>query len=89
MSEPFEAYELQHRAEVEVDIHAPAVDLEGQEERAVMERKLVYKLDMRMCILVIIYILNYVSCPYSFLWNTFWGSSYYPSLRLFETMCRK
>lgn len=35
-------------------------DLEDQEERKFLEKKLVRKIDLRMSILVLIYILNYV-----------------------------
>ena len=34
----------------------------GTEERKKMERKLLRKLDLRMSILIVFYILNYVSC---------------------------
>lgn len=45
---------------LELGTLASAADHEESEERAVMEKKLIYKLDKRMCIFVIIYILNYV-----------------------------
>lgn len=64
MSDSLERYELQHQANDEVDRHVADVDLEESEERAVMEKKLVRKLDRRMCILVFIYILNYVRFPF-------------------------
>lgn len=39
----------------------PDAEFGGHEERRRLERKLLWKLDLRMSILVIIYILNYVS----------------------------
>jgi hypothetical protein len=39
----------------------PDAEFGGHEQRKIMEKKLVRKLDLRMSILVIIYILNYVS----------------------------
>ena len=49
-------------AKVAVDGVKPDPDAEfgGSEERQKLERKLLRKLDMRMSILVVIYILNYV-----------------------------
>ena len=44
----------------EIDIAGGDEDFGGTEERRKMERKLLRKLDMRMSILVVIYILNYV-----------------------------
>ena len=50
-----------------VDIRSPVVDEDpdaefgGREERKKLERKLLTKLDLRMSVLVVIYILNYVS----------------------------
>jgi len=48
----------------ELDVGAAPLDVDaefgGREARLVMERKLLRKLDMRMSILVLIYILNYV-----------------------------
>ncbi|EKM59844.1 uncharacterized protein PHACADRAFT_158253 [Phanerochaete carnosa HHB-10118-sp] len=41
----------------------------GTEERKKLERKLLRKLDMRMTILVVIYILNYVRGPSAYDWN--------------------
>ena len=43
----------------------PDAEFGGKEERMEMEKKLVRRLDARMCILIIIYILNYVSAVYS------------------------
>ena len=40
----------------------PDAEFGGAEARRELERKLLLKLDARMSILVIIYILNYVSC---------------------------
>lgn len=37
------------------------VDVEDQESRKLLEKKLLRKVDLRMSILVVIYILNYVS----------------------------
>jgi len=38
----------------------PDAEFGGSEARVQLERKLLWKLDSRMCILVIIYILNFV-----------------------------
>lgn len=38
----------------------PDAEFDGYEERRKLERKLLWKLDLRMFILVIVYILNYV-----------------------------
>ena len=47
-----------------VSTEDPDAEFGGTEARQRLERKLLMKLDMRMFILVIIYILNYVSvCP--------------------------
>lgn len=46
-------------ADVERD--DPDAEFGGHEARKVMERKLLRKLDLRMSILIVIYILNYVS----------------------------
>ena len=43
----------------------PDAEFGGKEERLKMEKRLVRKLDARMCILIIIYILNYVSAAYN------------------------
>ena len=43
----------------------PDAEFGGHEARVKMEKKLVRKLDARMCILIIIYILNYVSNNFS------------------------
>ena len=40
------------------------VEFGGTEERQRLERKLLWKLDCRMSILVVIYVLNYVSGPW-------------------------
>lgn len=50
------------------DEHAddgPDAEFGGQEMRAVLEKRLVRKIDTRMVILVVIYILNYVRKPSS------------------------
>ena len=39
----------------------PDAEFGGQEQRKVMEKRMLRRLDLRMSILVIIYILNYVS----------------------------
>ena len=44
-----------------VEDNDPDAEFGGREERRKMEKKLVRKLDARMCILIVIYILNYVS----------------------------
>ena len=53
----------------------PDAEFGGHEARVQLEKKLVRKLDARMCILIIIYILNYVrpisSCIYDFFVLTF------------------
>lgn len=41
----------------------PDVEFGGTEARRVLEKKLVRKVDMRVSILIIIYILNYVCMP--------------------------
>lgn len=41
----------------------PDAEFGGAEARQALEKKLLRKIDMRMSILVVIYILNYVSCP--------------------------
>ena len=43
------------------DDEDPDAEIGGRDARIRMERKLIRKLDLRMCILIIIYILNYVS----------------------------
>ena len=40
--------------------HDPDAEFGGHEARKELEKKLLRKLDARMCILIIIYILNYV-----------------------------
>lgn len=49
----------------------PDAEFGGREERKALEKKLLRKLDLRMSILVVIYILNYVSSVnlVSFLFN--------------------
>jgi hypothetical protein len=44
----------------------PDAEFGGAESRRHLERKLLRKIDMRMCILVVIYILNYVRPAGSF-----------------------
>lgn len=44
----------------------PDVEFGGKEARTTLERKLLWKLDLRMSILVVIYILNYVNSPITF-----------------------
>ena len=43
------------------EVEDPDVEFGGSEERRTLERKLLWKLDCRMSIMIIIYILNYVS----------------------------
>ena len=45
----------------------------GPEERKLLEKKLLRKIDARMSILVIIYILNYVNFPVKVVWMRFRG----------------
>lgn len=63
----------------ELDAGAAPLDVDaefgGREARLVLERKLLRKLDMRMSILVLIYILNYVR-PFQHRWPP-----YVPHLR--------
>ena len=58
----------------------PNAEFGGTEARKALERKLLLKLDLRMSIMVIIYILNYVRSP------VLPGCSVLISLRLTETM---
>ena len=51
------------------DVVGTDEDFGGTENRKIMERKLLRKLDARMSILIIIYILNYVRLCLS-LWRT-------------------
>jgi len=55
----------------ELDVGAAPLDVDaefgGREARLVLERKLLRKLDVRMSILVLIYILNYVR-PFEHCW---------------------
>lgn len=50
----------------EVSAADPDAEFGGYEERRRLERKLLWKLDCRMSVLVVIYILNYVNllCHY-------------------------
>jgi hypothetical protein len=51
-------------SESDVDADADAdANFGGAEARRILERKLLAKLDLRMSILIVIYILNYVSFP--------------------------
>lgn len=45
----------------------PDAEFGGTEERKALEKKLLWKVDLRMSILIVIYILNYVSRPTSYL----------------------
>ena len=45
------------------DRHDPDEEFGGSEARKKLERKLLRKLDLRMSILIVIYILNYVRRP--------------------------
>lgn len=50
--------------EAENDENYPDAEFGGPEERKKLERKFLWKLDLRMSVMVIIYILNYVCiCP--------------------------
>jgi hypothetical protein len=42
------------------DLNDPDAEFGGQEERKRLEKNLLWKLDLRMSILIVIYILNYV-----------------------------
>ena len=44
-----------------VPVEDPDAEFGGKEERRRIERKLLWKLDCRMSIMIVIYILNYVS----------------------------
>jgi hypothetical protein len=61
---PLRARELLMGLDSELDTGAAALDVDaefgGREARLLLERKLLRKLDVRMSILVLIYILNYV-----------------------------
>lgn len=48
------------------DVSDPDNELGGKEARKTLERKLLWKLDLRMSILVVIYIMNYVNSHTSF-----------------------
>ena len=51
--------------DVETEVTAPALDGDewgGSESRQQLEKQLLWKVDKRMSILVLIYILNYVRC---------------------------
>lgn len=50
-----------HNDEVPNSDEDPDAEFGGHEQRKIMEKKMLRKLDLRMSILVIIYILNYVS----------------------------
>lgn len=52
--------------ELTEDVLYEAVLCSSQEDRRRIEKSLLRKLDTRMTILVLIYILNFVSGPYSF-----------------------
>jgi len=56
--------ELVGREDIDLD-----AEFGGPEARRKLERKLLWKLDLRMFILVVIYILNYVSCLVSSIWS--------------------
>ena len=47
----------------------PDAEFGGTEARKELERKLLLKLDVRMSVLVVIYILNYVSCTLQWFWT--------------------
>ena len=60
------SYTDEDKKGAETKVNAPQVEDEdaefgGHEARKVLERKLLRKIDLRMSILVVIYILNYVS----------------------------
>lgn len=53
---------IENRRDVEADLaHAVDEEFGGHEARQKLEKKLLRKLDARMSILIVIYILNYVS----------------------------
>ena len=49
-----------------VPVEDPDAEFGGKEERRRIERKLLWKLDCRMSIMIVIYILNYVSAIWCF-----------------------
>ena len=69
-SKEIEDHQVDHQLSTD-----PDAEFGGHEARVRLEKKLVRKLDARMCILIIIYILNYVrpisSCIYDFFVLTF------------------
>jgi len=60
-------YTLEHNRDPEATSD-PDAEFGGTEARKKLEKRLLLKLDARMSILVVIYILNYVSCTP---WNDF------------------
>ena len=53
---------LERHSKVSEATLGPDAEFGGTEARKELERKLLFKLDARMSILVVIYILNHVSC---------------------------
>jgi hypothetical protein len=51
------------------DFNDPDAEFGGTEERKQLEKKLLWKLDLRMSVLVVIYILNYVRALQSMLYT--------------------
>jgi hypothetical protein len=52
---------VQHTGSNSLDVHAYDASFGGPEERKRLEKKLLRKVDARMSILIVIYVLNYVS----------------------------
>jgi len=63
MSVPTEEKHSSMKAEISIFDSDPDNEFGGKEARKTLERRLLLKLDLRMSILVVIYILNYVSSP--------------------------
>jgi len=55
-------YALEHHSRYPDAASDPDAEFGGTEARKKLEKRLLLKLDARMSILVVIYILNYVSC---------------------------
>ena len=59
---------LEHHSRESEAALEPDAEFGGKEARTRLEKRLLLKLDARMSILIVIYILNFVSC---ILWNVF------------------
>ena len=57
-----EEFTLKHRSRDTEVAPDPDAEFGGTEARKELEKRLLLKLDARMSILIVIYILNYVSC---------------------------